>query len=82
MEMLTEALQQLREERTQAQEQVTKLDQAIVAIESIVERRTRDTRAVDTATNGECLPLRVGRSRRVRERDGAGQEPEACLGYG
>src|SRR6185437_10798484 len=33
---LAVALQQLREERTQAQEQVTKLDQAIVAIERIV----------------------------------------------
>src|SRR6476646_2548648 len=38
MEMLAEALQQLRRERTHAQEQVTKLDQAIVAIESIVGR--------------------------------------------
>lgn len=38
MEMLAEALQQLREERTHAQEQVTKLDQAIVAIETIVGR--------------------------------------------
>jgi hypothetical protein len=35
---LAVALQQLREERTQAQEQVTKLDQAIVTIERIVGR--------------------------------------------
>jgi hypothetical protein len=38
MEMLADALQQLREERTHAQEQITKLDQAIVAIERIVGR--------------------------------------------
>jgi hypothetical protein len=36
MERLAEALQQLREERTHAQEQVTKLDRAIVAIEGII----------------------------------------------
>jgi hypothetical protein len=38
MERLAVALQQLREERTHAQEQVTKLDKAIVTLERIVGR--------------------------------------------
>jgi hypothetical protein len=83
MERLAEALQLLREERTQAQEQVTKLEQAIVAIEMIVGKGYFEI----------CRPWTKGQKTdnvcRCPEKDrcgstckmGEGQELEACLGY-
>jgi len=70
MEMLSEALQQLCEERKKAQEQATKLDQAIVAIEIIVGRTNSGYAGGGPKANGAYLPLHVERSLQLRERDG------------
>ena len=64
MTNLTNALQQLREERRQAQQQIGKLDEAISAIQDLVGRNTSST--VRTKTRPQRVISAATRKRMAR----------------
>ena len=67
MANLTNALQELREERKQAQLHLEKLDQAISVIESL---NGSEASRMETNRSELSLPLRVEKWRRRKKRDG------------
>ena len=86
MANLLSALQQLREERKQAEQQIETLDRAISAIEGIVGRSSgsirngsRPTRVVSAAARRRMAQAQRARWARVRQK-GAGKGPVAIAG--
>ena len=89
MANLQSALQQLREERTQAEQQVETLGRAILAIEGIVGRSVgasrdggRPGRVVSVAARRRMAQAQKARWARVRQKAGVGKSAKAPKAVG
>jgi len=89
MANLQSALQQLKEERKQAEQQVQTLDRAILAIEGIVGRSVgtsrnggRPGRVVSAAARRRMARAQRARWARVRQKGGVGKSARAVKAVG